>query len=340
MYSERGCYEQALLLNPADAESWLNLGAEGGGDVDGDAYAAKECYAKALTLDPEDALAWLSLGSLAGGVVSGQGYSEKVCYEMALSLNPLDAVAWSDLAAVGGGHVDGQLFSVPECYEKAKQISNEAGDDELILQQRISEMTPVPAPEPFVLYKGEEKRWSFVHVKGLLDEEMIETVHDCFGRSGAKPLGDRKYTLDYNHDAFPIGLALRSHAPSLYERICGVMKWVDAEVWNTLDEFRKEVVCLAFEYIMYDARKGAPGTIGPHVDNNSLVTMIILLADTKDFHGGMNCFGSSGSSSDDCRPLQLQRGDAVLFRGEELMHWITPVTDGLRIILQVELSNF
>ena len=38
----------------------------------------------------------------------------------------------------------------------------------------------------------------------------------------------------------------------------------------------------------------------------------------KDFQGGMNCFGSSGISSDDCRPLQLQRGDAVLFRGGPL----------------------
>ena len=39
------------------------------------------------------------------------------------------------------------------------------------------------------------------------------------------------------------------------------------------------------------------------------------------------------------RQLALQKGDAVVFRGEKLRHWITPVTGGVRVILQIELSR-
>ena len=36
---------------------------------------------------------------------------------------------------------------------------------------------------------------------------------------------------------------------------------------------------------------------------------------------------------------ELNRGDVVFFRGEEIMHWVSPITGGKRIVLQVEWSD-
>merc|ERR1712176_576054 len=105
-------------------------------------------------------------------------------------------------------------------------------------------------------------------------------------------------TTDYHHEAFRIELPLRSQAPALYKRMCGVIHWADALVWKTmkrtLRRFKKKVVYPEFEYIVYDARNGTYGTFDMHVDNDSLVTMIILLSDSKDFEGGLNYFSSIG----------------------------------------------
>jgi predicted 2-oxoglutarate/Fe(II)-dependent dioxygenase YbiX len=39
------------------------------------------------------------------------------------------------------------------------------------------------------------------------------------------------------------------------------------------------------------------------------------------------------------REYKLQQGDLVLFRGEIVTHWITPVMTGVREIFQWELSR-
>jgi alkylated DNA repair dioxygenase AlkB len=73
--------------------------------------------------------------------------------------------------------------------------------------------------------------------------------------------------------------------------------------------------------------------IEPHVDNHSVITGIIMLSDRDGgFEGGVNCFEPN-------RQYALQRGDCVLFRGEKTQHWITPVTAGVRRILQWEFSR-
>merc|ERR1719213_371183 len=107
-------------------------------------------------------------------------------------------------------------------------------------------------------------------------------------------------------------------------------------IWHKLHKHKQ--VFPEVEYIVYDARNGVPGTIEPHVDNHSAVTIVMLLSDSGDFEGGVNCFAPAGGDTES-RSLRLQQGDAVLFRGEKLRHWITPVTGGIRTILQVEFSK-
>merc|ERR1712087_970881 len=117
----------------------------------------------------------------------------------------------------------------------------------------------------------------------------------------------------------------------------GTMAWADAFAWRKLA--RHKEVYPEVEYIVYDARGGVPGTIEPHVDNYSAVTFIAMISDPQHFVGGVNCFDSTGERGAQPRQFSLRKGDAVFFRGEKLRHWITPVVDGVRTILQIELSR-
>ncbi|CAD7964068.1 unnamed protein product [Amoebophrya sp. A120] len=81
------------------------------------------------------------------------------------------------------------------------------------------------------------------------------------------------------------------------------------------------------------------GYIEEHVDNDSVITFILMLTQPGvDYVGGRNNF-ARGEKHAVRRQVQLQKGDLVLFRGERLRHSITPVTHGCRIILQGEFSK-
>eukprot|EP00392_Amoebophrya_sp_AT5.2_P011014 g11089.t1 len=88
-----------------------------------------------------------------------------------------------------------------------------------------------------------------------------------------------------------------------------------------------------------DQGGGNDGTIEEHVDNDSVITFILMLGQPGvDYVGGRNNF-ARGEKHQIRRQVQLQKGDMVLFRGERLRHSITPVTQGCRIILQGEFSK-
>ncbi|CAJ1334049.1 unnamed protein product, partial [Effrenium voratum] len=112
---------------------------------------------------------------------------------------------------------------------------------------------------------------------------------------------------------------------------------LDAELWQQIeigDRFFPEI-----EYIVYDVSSlGEAGKIEPHRDNQSQVTVVVLLSQRKEFQGGVNHFepGYEGGAS---RQAKLNSGDAVFFFGDQCEHWITPVTAGRRTILQMELSR-
>ena len=114
------------------------------------------------------------------------------------------------------------------------------------------------------------------------------------------------------------------------------MAWADKELWGKLS--RKSKVYPEVEYISYDATGGEPQHIEPHIDNDSVVTVVVALSNPGEYTGGTSMFkGAAGGMPD--RSLVLNKGEAVFFRGESLLHWITPVTAGHRKILQIELSK-
>mmetsp|Transcript_31938 Transcript_31938/g.72867 ORF Transcript_31938/g.72867 Transcript_31938/m.72867 type:complete len:333 (-) Transcript_31938:26-1024(-) len=197
--------------------------------------------------------------------------------------------------------------------------------------------SPPRAPLQFELMQGARRRRTFVHVPRLLSPEAIDQVHALWRHPSVNEIRDRKGSLLYRHVAYRMELPLRAHARPLYNHLIGAMFWADALVWKKIG--KNKVVYPEVEYIVYDARQGSPGEIEPHVDNHSAVSIVVLLSDPSDFEGGANCFVPAQEHGGAHRELSLKRGDAVLFRGEKLRHWITPVVSGVRIILQIELSR-
>eukprot|EP00913_Durusdinium_trenchii_P033298 g31173.t1 len=92
-------------------------------------------------------------------------------------------------------------------------------------------------------------------------------------------------------------------------------------MWGNILEF----VFPEIEYIDYNVQKLAkPGSIARHADNDSMVTMVALLSDQKDFQGGVNCF----DGSDRPRQVPLQQGDAVFFFGHAAKKQEGPLDPG------------
>merc|ERR1719379_699975 len=151
--------------------------------------------------------------------------------------------------------------------------------------------------------------------------------------------------LDCKHKVSRFEAQLRAMHPDVYARVMNLMRWADRERWEQLggDE-GIEKAWPEIEYIDYNAdREGEPQYIEPHVDNKSAVTLIIMLTDPSGFTGGVNCFrracGEGEKKTDNHREVRLELGQAAIFRGEKLLHWITPVTRGRRRVLQCELSR-
>ncbi|HEX8730909.1 MAG TPA: tetratricopeptide repeat protein, partial [Ktedonobacterales bacterium] len=82
--------EEALALNPQDADAWVNKGVALG--ALGQTEEALAAYERALALNPQHASAWYNKGVALGAL--GQTEEALVAYERALALNPQDADAW------------------------------------------------------------------------------------------------------------------------------------------------------------------------------------------------------------------------------------------------------
>eukprot|EP00747_Dinoflagellata_sp_TGD_P208373 gnl/TRDRNA2_/TRDRNA2_81863_c0_seq1.p1 gnl/TRDRNA2_/TRDRNA2_81863_c0~~gnl/TRDRNA2_/TRDRNA2_81863_c0_seq1.p1 ORF type:complete len:311 (-),score=39.68 gnl/TRDRNA2_/TRDRNA2_81863_c0_seq1:90-974(-) len=129
---------------------------------------------------------------------------------------------------------------------------------------------------------------------------------------------------------------LRALTPEVWERLLALMEWADGLVWGTLPT-------KAFpeaEYLVYEAPPEA--AMGPHLDEDSALTAVAMLVPASAFVGGASSFGgdgSVGSTAVPTREAKLDLGDVLCFRGESLEHWVTPVTAGRRVVLQVELCR-
>lgn len=206
------------------------------------------------------------------------------------------------------------------------------------LRRRMAK-PPRQVPDSWQLHEGLRDRRSFFVAPGLLDEADQALVHSLAQHPSvrSRKLAARDDELVYRHDAYRIELPLRAHGRELYERLLDRMLLADACLWAQLKP--KRSVYPEIEYLVYDASDGKSAGIEPHVDSESVVTCVVLLSMPEDYEGGCICFDPSGHSGSLPRKLRPNKGDAVIFRGEKLQHWVESVTSGQRLVLQIELSR-
>jgi hypothetical protein len=172
----------------------------------------------------------------------------------------------------------------------------------------------------------------------FLSKEDIEALHRAAKHSSVKEINDRKGYLAFKHRVVRFEMQLRALYPELYARLMALMREADKQVWQKLRK-KKNRVYPEIEYIEYDVEhENGDCYIEPHVDNKSGVTLVAMLSPSCDYVGGHSCF-RRGSGIEGHRQTRLELGDIVMFRGEKLLHWITNVTSGRRVILQIELSR-
>lgn len=191
-------------------------------------------------------------------------------------------------------------------------------------------------PKEPIIYEGRKKHRTFVVFPEFFSLAEIQQTHIFCTDPSVKVIEDRSKNLTYKHVAHRVELQCRALEPRLYNKIVEVVRQTDDKIWGKLPN-----VCYPeMEYIIYDKQLhgGTPGYIEPHVDNKSAVTILVMLSHSKDYEGGINYFARPGKHAIP-RCVKLEQGDLVIFRGERLLHWITPVTYGRRVILQNEMSR-
>lgn len=199
------------------------------------------------------------------------------------------------------------------------------------------------------------------NVLSKMECRQVEALHH-----GLQPMGgehDRQETLSFAHEVWRIETQLKKELPNVYNKII-------RELMQSVDEYYFEILQVAYEngslrllneckrgkdkvlirpeveYIVYDADEAIRNNtklphIGPHTDNSSALTLVCLLSESDQFEGGVNYFcpeKKSNTKHSLPRELKLKQGECVLFRGEICEHWISDVTKGRRVILQIELA--
>eukprot|EP00440_Ansanella_granifera_P062564 gb/GFBE01067839.1/.p1 GENE.gb/GFBE01067839.1/~~gb/GFBE01067839.1/.p1 ORF type:complete len:317 (+),score=35.54 gb/GFBE01067839.1/:1-951(+) len=168
---------------------------------------------------------------------------------------------------------------------------------------------------------------------GFLCQDEIDALHCLADHPASWEVRDRHSGLVFKHHVRRVEAVLREHTRKLYAKLLETAWAVDQRLWQSMGP--DDYVHPQIEYIVYDVEQlGGEGSIAKHNDNGSLVSVVVLLSDPSDFEGGLNYFAGPPQ-----RSVQLQPGDAVFFYGDQCEHWITPVTSGRRVILQMELQQ-
>jgi hypothetical protein len=255
------------------------------------------------------------------------------------------------LSAVSEGIVDDEK-SVSSCPSSSSSSSDHPDDAVTTRRFRLkfslmkSTIGLDLPPLRIIRHKSEDEK-SIVVIRRFLSRSRISKLKRLFQTDESVfEIRDRKDDLYHAHRAFRVEVALRLANPKTYRRAVKTSIEVCDQHWGSfrLKSLKKDRILPEFEYIVYDEPIiSSRGTyIEPHVDNHSIVTGVVMLSDPDtDFSGGVNCFKGSESefSKKSFREVKLNQGDLVLFRGEIVTHWITPVTKGIREILQWELSR-
>eukprot|EP00931_Biecheleriopsis_adriatica_P074456 TRINITY_DN48508_c0_g1_i1.p1 TRINITY_DN48508_c0_g1~~TRINITY_DN48508_c0_g1_i1.p1 ORF type:complete len:340 (-),score=58.78 TRINITY_DN48508_c0_g1_i1:76-1095(-) len=186
--------------------------------------------------------------------------------------------------------------------------------------------------------KGSKRHRDIAFAFGFLNKGDILALARAAHHPTVTEIHDRKAYLAFKHRVVRFEMQLRSLEPALYAKLTALMRLADAEGWRRLRKKRRTVYP-EFEYIEYDVnRENGECYIEPHVDNKSGVTLVAMLSEGHEYVGGNSCFRRS-KGTEGHRQIRLDQGDVVMFRGEKLLHWITNVVSGRRVILQIELSR-
>jgi len=253
---------------------------------------------------------------------------------------------WSQANSRGGAEITEETPSQCEADDGVKVCQPGDAEDSATLPQLDSLAVLAhncvqkgrPASMRLRWFPAKKSYRSFALAPRWLSSDDICAIHSAAKHGSVREIHDRKGYLAFKHTVWRFEMQLRAMHPGLYVRLMDLMRHADEARWRRLRK-KSAKVYPEIEYIEYDVqRMGEPCYIEPHVDNKSAVTLVAMLSDPQDYVGGRSRFRRA-EGRQGCREVQLHKGDIVLFRGEKLLHWITPVTSGVRIILQIELSR-
>eukprot|EP00928_Gymnodinium_smaydae_P028414 TRINITY_DN21678_c0_g5_i1.p1 TRINITY_DN21678_c0_g5~~TRINITY_DN21678_c0_g5_i1.p1 ORF type:complete len:347 (+),score=64.98 TRINITY_DN21678_c0_g5_i1:72-1112(+) len=200
------------------------------------------------------------------------------------------------------------------------------------------DLVKIDPNSPLLWTQGGKTHRRLAFAFGFLNSDEIAALTRAANDRTVKEIFDRKQYLAFKHRVVRFEMQLRALEPALYAKLMALMRAADAEGWKRLRK-KKSQVYPEVEFIEYDVeREQGECYIEPHVDNKSGVTLVAMLSPSTDYVGGSSCFRRA-SGIEGHRQARLEMGDVVMFRGEKLLHWITNVTSGRRVILQIELSR-
>lgn len=210
------------------------------------------------------------------------------------------------------------------CWDVDLDLDEESDCDEIEFHGAV------PAAPPFALLDAAHADLTVAMVTKFFSAKDVGRIHHLAHRSDVKTIDDRCADLVYKHEVWRIEWQLKEACLDLYDRLMNAAWALDVRLWQGI---RSQKLFPEIEYIVYDVQSlGEPGKISKHRDNESQVTAVVLLSDPQAFEGGINYFEGD-------RFVKLGLGDAVFFYGDRCYHWITPVTSGRRVVLQMELSR-
>jgi len=231
------------------------------------------------------------------------------------------------LSAKGGGPGLSRLLPAPQ---------TEKIEEEVVEAVTLMGEAPLAPKTLEVLDCPEQPECTLGVVRAFLSPSEVLACAELCNTPGLEAITDRSDNLNYKHNAYRLEKLVRLWRPKLFNQMVNTAWSIDSHLWKNVPTDGIEVYP-ELELIEYDVKKmGQAGEIDPHVDNESLVSMVVLLTEPSEFGGGVNCFENGSAAS---RRVPLRAGDAIFFNGGDCEHWITPVTSGRRVVLQLELAK-
>ena len=171
----------------------------------------------------------------------------------------------------------------------------------------------------------------YMLVQDAFTPEELEALRQFNLETGIK-INDRDIQPNsaFVHEVWRVEKSLEDTLPSVYGKLqdllsTGIKYW---RVQNFSSNRHFEI-----EYIVYDVKKhNRPPQFSSHVDNDSLITIIVLLSKEDEYGGGIFRFVENKTPT-------IGFGDVLMFRGEELEHGVSPVEFGRRVVLQLEFAE-